>query len=69
MLFRKKISRSCTYCMHATQISDEEMLCAKRGIVSIDKSCGKFRYDPCKLIPPKPKAPDFDRYSKEDFTL
>lgn len=69
MLFNKKIPRSCTYCAHATKLSDEQMLCAKRGVVNAEKPCGKFRYDPCKRIPPKPKAPDFDRYSKEDFTL
>lgn len=69
MLFNKKIPRSCVYCMHATKLSEEEMLCAKRGIVSVEKSCRKFCYDPCKRIPPKPKAPDFERFSKEDFTL
>lgn len=69
MLFRKKMPRSCSYCMNATQLNDDEVLCIKRGIVAIDKSCKKFIYDPCKRIPPKPKAADFSEYDKENFSL
>lgn len=69
MLFRKKIERSCTYCRFATQLDDEQVLCAKKGVARISKPCRKFRYDPCKRIPPKAKAIDFAEYDKEDFTL
>lgn len=69
MLFRRKIVRSCRYCNKATILNDTQVLCVKRGIISIDNSCRKFSYDPCKRIPPKSKAPDLSKYDTEDFTL
>lgn len=69
MLFRKKIERSCFYCAYATQIDNEQALCVKKGVVSAQGQCRKFSYDPCKRIPPKPKAPDFKKYDQEDYSL
>lgn len=69
MIFRKKIERACTYCRFATKLDDDLILCAKKGVVSTGKPCRKFRYDPCKRIPPKAKAIDFTEYSQEDFSL
>ena len=69
MLFRKRIPRSCQYCVHSAGLDEDRLLCTKRGIVSVDHSCRKFRYAPCKRIPAKPKAPDFSQYKEEDFSL
>lgn len=69
MLFRKKLPRCCSYCANATQVNADEVLCIKRGVVSIDHGCRKFEYDPCKRIPAKPKAPDFTKYDTDDFSL
>ncbi len=69
MLFRKKMPRSCSYCQHGTAIENDQVLCLKRGVVSATDRCRKFRYDPCKRIPPKMKPLDFDKYNEEDFTL
>ncbi len=69
MLFRKRIPRSCRYCVHGTKIGDEQILCVKRGITSVNSQCRKFAYDPCKRIPMKPRALDFNQYNKEDFSL
>lgn len=69
MLFRKKIERSCLYCVHGTKIDDDSVRCTKRGVVGADKKCFFFSYDPTKRVPPKPKAPDFQKYSEDDFTL
>lgn len=69
MLFRKKIERSCTYCRFATKLNDDQVLCAKKGVVNIAKPCRKFHYDPCKRIPLKSKAIDFSQYNQEDFKL
>ena len=69
MLFRKKITKSCAHCIHATKLDDETMLCIKKGVVLPGKRCIKFCYDPCKRIPLKPKASDFSRFDNEDFTL
>lgn len=69
MLFRKKMQRTCTCCEFGTVLNDEEVLCVKRGVVPVDKGCRKFRYDPCKRVPVKTKAPDFSKYKSEDFSL
>ena len=69
MLFRKKIERSCSYCTYGACLEDGQVLCSKKGIRTVEDSCRKFRYDPCKRIPGKPKAMDFSRYDREDFSL
>lgn len=69
MLFRKKIAKSCTYCLFGAKLNDGNILCAKRGFVADDSGCMKFKYDPCKRIPPKAKAMDFKKYDEEDFSL
>lgn len=69
MLFRKSIERRCSYCSHCTRLDDAQVLCAKRGVMPIDGKCRKFSYDPCKRIPGKPKAPDFSKYDRDDFSL
>ena len=69
MLFRKKIGRSCSYCRNGVIFDKDQILCTKYGIVSALYSCRKFKYDPCKRVPAKAKAPDFDQYKDEDFKL
>ena len=69
MLFRKKIPRSCSYCRFGTKLDDEQVLCVKKGIRGSDSKCMRFRYDPCKRIPPFAKAPEFEKYADEDFQL
>lgn len=69
MLFRKKIPHSCVYCANATQMDEDQFLCIKRGVVVDTGKCRKFKYDPCKRIPAKPKALDFSKYDDHDFSL
>ena len=69
MLFRKKMERSCTYCRYGTMLEEGLALCTKRGVVSADRKCRKFSYDPIKRVPAKPKALNFEKYDKEDFSL
>lgn len=69
MLFRKRIPRSCRYCTYGTKIGDEQILCIKQGITSVNSQCRKFSYDPCKRIPMKPRAMDFKKFDDDDFTL
>lgn len=69
MLFRKKHPRVCSYCTNGTQLDNGLILCIKKGVRASDDGCRKFSYDPCKRVPPKPKSPNFDDYSQEDFTL
>ena len=69
MLFRKKIEPSCNYCTRSAKLANGEILCSKKGIVPCDGKCFSFRYDPFKRVPVKPKALDFGKYNKEDFSL
>lgn len=69
MLFRKGITRSCSYCRFGTQLDDDHILCMKHGVVPASKKCRKFSYDPCKRVPARPKAPSFEQYSEDDFKL
>ena len=69
MLFRKKIHPSCSYCVYSAKLTDGQILCSKKGLVPLDGKCMKFRYDPIKRIPVKPKALDFSKYNPEDFSL
>lgn len=69
MLFRKKIERSCSYCIYGTYLENDQILCSKRGIRTVEEKCRKFVYDPCKRIPLKAKALDFRKYEEEDFSL
>lgn len=69
MLFRKDMPRCCSYCKWGTKLEKQQMLCIKKGIVSESFACKKFSYDPCKRIPKKAKALNFDKYSNEDFSL
>ena len=69
MLFRKKIDRSCSYCLHCTKLNDEQVLCSKRGIMELSDQCMKFKYDPCKRIPGRAKSLDFRKYDQEDYSL
>jgi len=69
MLFRKKIERSCSYCLHGTNLENDRILCSKKGVKTVTDKCRKFKYDPCKRIPLKAKALDFSKYDKEDYSL
>ena len=69
MLFRKKIEKRCSYCLHGTGISNDEVLCIKKGVVPACGKCRKFVYDPCKRVPPKPKALDFKKFDDVDYSL
>jgi hypothetical protein len=69
MLFRKKMPKTCLHCLHATVKSETEIHCAKRGVRTSDSPCLRYKYDPCKRIPPRPKALDFNAYNEDDFSL
>lgn len=69
MLFRKKIDPMCAYCAHGTSLESGHILCAKKGFRSQSEKCRRFRYDPCKRVPARPKPLDVSRYDQEDFSL
>lgn len=69
MLFTKKIEARCDYCERGTPLGENKVLCIKKGVMSPDSSCRKFRYDPLKRTPPRPALPDFSRLKDSDFCL
>ena len=70
MCFKKKketadIPVACEFCEHAVLINDEEnVLCAKKGIIRRGASCRKYVYDPLKRIPKQ--LPDIPRLTEDD---
>ena len=69
MLFRKNIEKSCNYCIYCTVLDEETVLCIKKGVVNRSGKCRRFSYDPCKRIPAKAKALDFEKYKDQDYSL
>ena len=69
MLFRKDIEKNCSYCAHAVKFSEDKFICSKKGIVTQDEGCRRFKYDPLKRVPVKAKAKDFSQYDDVDFSL
>lgn len=67
-IYNKKLQKACKYCVHSHDFgSQDELLCAKRGAVSQDDYCGKYKYDATKRVPVK--ASIANSYSDEDFIL
>ena len=69
MLFSKEIDPRCAYCKRAAPLGEGKLICEKRGVVSPEEHCFRFRYDPLKRTPPRPNMPDFSRFDGEDFSL
>ena len=69
MLFRKKIERACAYCVYGTKADEDTIICSKKGMRYPEDQCRRFKYDPTKRIPGKPKALDFSKYDEQDFSL
>lgn len=55
MLFRKKIDRYCIYCQFAGKIDEDSVICRFCGVVPAAHHCRRFRYDPLKRVPSRPK--------------
>ena len=68
-MFRKNIEKSCAYCRYGNMLKDGSVACLKRGLVQADCKCLRFTYDPLKRVPSKPKALNFKKYDKEDYSL
>ncbi len=68
-LFRRRIEHRCAYCARGVMLDEDTVLCAKKGTRAPVTRCRSFCYDPCKRIPPRAKAPDFEKYSECDYSL
>jgi hypothetical protein len=62
------ITPKCEYCGFGTPAPDgEHILCEKAGLPSPDFSCKKFKYDPLKRTPLKPR--EMGEFTADDFKL
>ncbi|MBO4418306.1 MAG: hypothetical protein J5789_00540 [Oscillospiraceae bacterium] len=69
MLFRKDIEKTCACCVRSGQSGGENLICPKKGFVSPEGHCWRFRYDPLKRTPKRSLAKDFSQFTEEDFSL
>lgn len=68
LLNKKDISPSCSYCLNGKLSPDrEKVLCKKMGVVEKDFACRKFRYDPLKRQPRRPKT--LEHFEESDFAI
>ncbi len=65
--FNKKLSHACKYCINSKSYTDTNILCKHKGVVSVNDSCRKYKYDPLKREPQK--MPDSENWSSKDFEL
>lgn len=66
--FFKGVEPHCEYCSNGTLSADKKnVLCKKKGVVSLGYSCLSYKYDPLLRIP-KRQAKLSD-YNPEDFAL
>ena len=57
---KKNWERACALCESGHKIeSGEYCICNKKGVVSPDFCCRKFRFDPLKIEVSVPKIPTF----------
>lgn len=68
-LFSKDINPCCAYCAKSKKLNDNEAICAKHGIVSMQYRCRKYEYDPTKRVPPEPIVLDTQAFSADDFKI
>lgn len=69
MLFDRHMEPCCAWCRSGVRISETEVACLKRGVVSSAGACRRFKYDPLKREPPVPAAIDGSKFSGEDFSI
>lgn len=68
LLNNKSITASCSYCAHGKHAPDgETVLCMKMGVVDKEFSCKKYKYDPLKRQPRRPRK--IEHFDVEDFSL
>ena len=53
----------------AEALSEDQIACPKKGVMSPGSSCRAFKYDPLKRVPPRPTKPAGVGLSDEDFSL
>ncbi len=67
-IFGKRTVKKCEICIHSSfSESSERIVCEKKGLVSRDGKCFRFKYDPFKRVPLKTDI--YGGMRPEDFEL
>ena len=53
-LFQKRSNPRCTYCARGRALSEDQVICDRKGVMSAGSRCRSFKYDPLKRVPPPP---------------
>ncbi len=69
MLFSKNTEPHCSICVNSKKINENEAICPRHGIVSLNYKCRKFKYDATKRIPPEETLLPKDSFDESDFSL
>lgn len=67
MLFNRKEYRFCANCARSAALGDGQLLCPRKGVVSENRCCSAFQYDPLKRKPARPIQ--LPHPTDADFTL
>ena len=68
-LFQNKIEPRCAYCARGRTLSQDQVACPKKGVMSAASHCRAFQYDPLRRTPPRPAKVEFSNLKDEDFSL
>lgn len=68
-LFQKKIDPRCAYCARGHSLSEDQVICPKKGVMEAGSHCRAFKYDPLKRTPPRPAALAGSNLKDENFQL
>lgn len=68
-LFQQKIEPRCAYCAHGRPLTEQQVACPKKGVMSCASHCRAFQYDPLRRTPPRPAKVSFSNLESEDFSL
>ncbi len=64
----ENIEPKCEYCQFGTLSADgESVLCPKKGVMSKDSKCRKYKYDVMKRTPRR--APKRQSFCADDFSI
>ena len=67
-IFSKEIPPACKYCAFGTPApATDEILCRRKGVVSPDGHCRRYKYDVLKRIPRV--GPELEHFTEADFEL
>ena len=69
-MIMSEYSKKCALCNFGHSIETlDGVMCKYKGLVSPEHNCRKFQLDYLRLNPKRRKAPDFEDFTAEDFSL